>query len=137
MFDSSACYNAFFAVLTPLVAIDADVADSITAGLFKIASLIVGLAMCYMGYKLFLTRYQWEATESVFHWKDFAINIKKTAPGTFFVLFGCAVLVETEITFRIDSTTTTSQTTTTTSVTSPHSPIPSASTSVSTPSAQN
>jgi hypothetical protein len=99
----------------PLIAsgFDADVADSLAAALFKGTSLMVGLAVCYMGYKLFMSRYHWDTTESVFSWKDIAVNIKKTAPGTFFALFGAAMIITTEVTFQIESSSTTTTTTTT------------------------
>jgi hypothetical protein len=59
---------------------------------YKIACLFVGLAMAFMGYKLFLTRYQWDTSDAKISLKDFGLSIKKTAPGTFFVLFGTAII---------------------------------------------
>ncbi len=63
--------------------------------LYKIASLFCGTAICWMGYRLF--------SEGVFHsagdvnatFSDSRLMIKRGAPGTFFVVFGCAVLVAT------------------------------------------
>jgi len=67
----------------------------VSALVYKLASLAAGSLMAYMGYKLFLTRYEWDTSETTFSWKALALSIKKTAPGTFFAVFGTAIILVT------------------------------------------
>jgi len=67
---------------------------------YKLISLAVGLAICYMGYKLFMSGVwgpkQGESTSAGEIHAQFGDNrllIKRAAPGTFFVVFGAAVLI--------------------------------------------
>lgn len=87
---------------------DIDTVQSLGVFSFKIVSLLVGLGMCWMGFRLFMTRYEWDASETQLDWKhvglSLALNIKKTAPGTFFVLFGAIVILTTECTFQVEHT---------------------------------
>ena len=67
----------------------------VSALVYKLAALAAGSLMAYMGYKLFLTRYEWDTSETTFSWKALALSIKKTAPGTFFAVFGIAIILVT------------------------------------------
>jgi hypothetical protein len=64
-------------------------------GAFKIASLLVGFGLAFMGYRLFLagiggTAGEFEASSDVRK-----LRLTQAAPGTFFALFGAAVIAAT------------------------------------------
>ena len=59
---------------------------------YKITCLIVGLIISYMGFKLFMAGILGGSSDMNLDFKGYKLFIKKTAPGTFFALFGTAVI---------------------------------------------
>lgn len=59
---------------------------------FKIASLVVGLGFGYMGYRLFMAGIQRPAGELKVASGSRTLRLSRTAPGTFFALFGAVVI---------------------------------------------
>jgi hypothetical protein len=67
---------------------------------YKLSSLAVGLALCYWGYKLFMSGV-WGPKQGEFisageinaQFGDNRLLIKRAAPGTFFVVLGAVVLI--------------------------------------------
>jgi len=62
-------------------------------GLYKLASLGVGLAVVYMGYRLLLSGVWGKPTEMEVVLKDNRLMMKSAAPGAFFALFGSIIVV--------------------------------------------
>ena len=62
---------------------------------YKVASLFVGLGFGYMGYRLFIAGIQLPAGDLEASSGSRALKLSRTAPGTFFSLFGAAVIVAT------------------------------------------
>jgi hypothetical protein len=67
-------------------------ANSLAVFLYKIVSLLVGLAFAYMGYRLFMSSVWGQAGELDAQFGKNKILLKKAAPGTFFALFGAVVV---------------------------------------------
>lgn len=63
--------------------------------LYKLACLIVGLSSIYMGYRLFVKDIYTKAGDLDVNFNNSKIALKKAAPGTFFSLFGAAVIIST------------------------------------------
>lgn len=59
---------------------------------YKVATLVIGLAFAFMGYRLFLRGIITEAGEVQTNWENRSLVLKKAAPGTFFALFGTAIV---------------------------------------------
>lgn len=59
---------------------------------YKIVSLAVGALFAYMGYRLFMSGVWGHAGELETGFGDGKLVIKKAAPGTFFSLFGAAII---------------------------------------------
>jgi len=59
---------------------------------YKIASLLVGLGFGYMGYRLFLAGLLGPAGDLKATIGSKELRLSRTAPGTFFALFGAAVI---------------------------------------------
>ena len=59
---------------------------------YKIASLLVGSAFAYMGYRLFISGIWGHAGELKTEFGDNKLVLKKAAPGTFFALFGAIII---------------------------------------------
>lgn len=59
---------------------------------YKLASLFVGLAFAYMGYRLFMAGVWGEAGDVEAQFQDNKLVVKRAAPGTFFALFGAIVI---------------------------------------------
>jgi hypothetical protein len=66
--------------------------QSLAVFLYKIVSLLVGLAFAYMGYRLFMSSVWGQAGELDAQFGKNKILLKKAAPGTFFALFGAVVI---------------------------------------------
>lgn len=62
---------------------------------FKLTSLGVGLAAVFMGYRLFQQGFWGHPTELAANVGKGKLLLKSAAPGTFFALFGTAVVVTT------------------------------------------
>lgn len=60
--------------------------------IYKIASLTVGLAISYMGYRLFLEDKTVPVGDLDAKSGQTRLLLKKSAPGTFFALFGTVVI---------------------------------------------
>jgi hypothetical protein len=60
---------------------------------FKLASLTVGLSAVFMGYRLFQQGFWGHPTELAANMGENKVLMKGAAPGTFFALFGTAVVV--------------------------------------------
>jgi hypothetical protein len=66
---------------------------SLISILYHLASLASGVALAYMGYRLFLAGLFQDAGElrmSIF--RDSRLLVKKAAPGTFFAMFGVFIV---------------------------------------------
>ncbi len=59
---------------------------------YKLVSLLTGLGFAYMGYRLFLAGIERPAGVLEAKAGDNALKLSRTAPGTFFALFGTAVV---------------------------------------------
>ena len=62
---------------------------------YKGACLLVGLAFGYMGYRLFLAGIVGAAGDLKAAAGERALELRRAAPGTFFALFGAAVIAAT------------------------------------------
>lgn len=62
---------------------------------YKIASLLVGLGFAYMGYRLFMAGIERPAGDLEASSGSRTLKLSRTAPGTFFALFGAAVIAVT------------------------------------------
>ncbi|MBL4836970.1 MAG: hypothetical protein JKY34_05275 [Kordiimonadaceae bacterium] len=60
--------------------------------LFKLSSLYIGLALAYMGYKLFMNGIWGHAGDAEGSFGNNKLVIKKAAPGTFFAISGLLVV---------------------------------------------
>jgi hypothetical protein len=59
--------------------------------LYKVTCLLVGLAICFMGYRLFLADVKVGSSDASVSWKGAAFSLQ-LAPGTFFALFGAVIV---------------------------------------------
>lgn len=62
---------------------------------YKAASLLVGLLFGYMGYRLFIAGIERPAGDLEASSGSSMIKVSRAAPGTFFALFGAAVIAAT------------------------------------------
>lgn len=69
-----------------------EIMSLIAGALYKICSLLVGLVICYLGYKLFLAGVWGNAGDLSAKFNNNKVVLKSAAPGTFFVLFGSIVI---------------------------------------------
>ena len=60
--------------------------------LYKIISLIVGLILTYLGYRLFMAGVWGSAGDLEGNYGNNKLVLKSAAPGTFFALFGTIVI---------------------------------------------
>lgn len=60
--------------------------------LYKISSLLVGLTICYFGYRLFIVGVWGNAGDLEVKFDKNNLVLKSAAPGTFFTLFGTVVI---------------------------------------------
>jgi hypothetical protein len=60
--------------------------------IYKLVSLLCGLFVIYLGYKLFIKGIFNESGDVEAVWESKKILVKKAAPGTFFALFGAIVM---------------------------------------------
>src|ERR1039458_1274113 len=73
--------------------LDSDLNNSILASsFFHFCTLLVGILLCYMGYRLFTLGITESAGDAQGKWGKSAIVVKRAAPGTFFGLFGAVVI---------------------------------------------
>ena len=61
--------------------------------IYKLASLLAGVSLSYMGYRLFISGIWGDAGSAEGNFTDFKIIIRKAAPGTFFAVLGAMVLI--------------------------------------------
>ena len=72
---------------------DVDLNNSILASsFFHFCTLLVGILLCYMGYRLFTLGIAESAGDAQGKWGKGSIVLKRAAPGTFFGLFGAVVI---------------------------------------------
>ena len=62
---------------------------------YKIFSLLTGLALCYMGYRLFLAGVWGASGDLDAKYSNTRLILKGAAPGIFFALFGTIVITAT------------------------------------------
>ncbi len=67
----------------------------IVHAIYRAFCIAAGLAFAYMGYRLFLSRIFAEAGDLDTSWGDNRLMLKRAAPGTFFALFGAAIVLVT------------------------------------------
>jgi hypothetical protein len=60
--------------------------------LYKVITLLCGVFIIYLGYRLFTKGIFNEAGDLDASWKDMKLLVKRAAPGTFFALFGAIVI---------------------------------------------
>jgi len=60
--------------------------------IYKVVTILAGLAFAFMGYKLFVHGIFTEAGELSTNWENKSLVLKKAAPGTFFALFGTVIV---------------------------------------------
>jgi hypothetical protein len=59
---------------------------------YRITAIVAGLALCFLGYKLFVLGVYEKAGELKAAWGNHLLTLKQAAPGTFFALFGAFVM---------------------------------------------
>lgn len=64
----------------------------LVVAIYKVASLLVGLGFGYMGYRLFLAGLESPAGDLEASDGSRSVKLSRAAPGTFFALFGAAVV---------------------------------------------
>jgi hypothetical protein len=67
----------------------------ISLTLYKICSLLVGLALCYLGYRLFVLGISSPSGDLDAGGANYKLALKGTAPGIFLGLFGTIVIAVT------------------------------------------
>lgn len=75
--------------------LDLEVWAMAIVGAYKAASLLVGLLFGYMGYRLFLAGIERSAGDLEASSGSRMIKVSRAAPGTFFALFGAAIVAVT------------------------------------------
>ncbi len=60
--------------------------------IYKVVTMLVGLAFAFMGYKLFVHGIFEQAGELSTKWENRGLVLRKATPGTFFVLFGTVII---------------------------------------------
>ena len=71
---------------------DIYIAQIISITIYKLASLATGIALSYMGYKLFMAGVWGNAGDAEGVFGNNKLVIKRAAPGTFFILMGAIVI---------------------------------------------
>ncbi len=71
---------------------DIYIAQIISITIYKLASLATGIALSYMGYKLFMAGVWGNAGDAEGVFGNNKLVIKRAAPGTFFILVGAIVI---------------------------------------------
>ena len=71
---------------------DVQVVQVLAISVYKFVSLVTGVLLCYMGFKLFMSGIWGSAGDVSGEFGDNKLVIKKAAPGTFFVLAGVIVI---------------------------------------------
>lgn len=71
---------------------DLNTAQILSLLIYKLASLATGVALSYMGYKLFMAGVWGNAGDAEGSFGDNKLVIKQAAPGTFFILMGALVI---------------------------------------------
>ena len=64
----------------------------ISTTVYKLCSLLVGVFLAYMGFKLFMSGIWGNSGDLDSKFGNFKIVLKHAAPGTFFALFGTVVI---------------------------------------------
>jgi hypothetical protein len=61
--------------------------------LYKLGCIAAGVALCYMGYRLFMAKITNVPGEGTLDLKYFVVTLKTAGPGLFFAAFGIIVLI--------------------------------------------
>ena len=64
----------------------------IVTALYRTICTLTGLVLAYLGYRLFMNNINGNAGDVNAHFKSIRIVLRRTTPGTFFVLFGTVVI---------------------------------------------
>jgi hypothetical protein len=75
--------------------VNLQVAELVSIGIYKIASLASGSAMCFLGYRLFVLGIVSPAGDMTAVRGKSRLVLKAAAPGTFFAVLGAVVLLAT------------------------------------------
>jgi hypothetical protein len=65
---------------------------TVALSFYKAVSLLVGLLLAYMGYKLFMAGVWGEAGDIEAHFQDNKLVVKRAAPSTFFAILGAIII---------------------------------------------
>ena len=71
---------------------DIVLAEVVAVTVYKLCSLVTGVILSYLGYRLFMAGIWGNAGDAEGSFGDNKIIIRKAAPGTFFVLMGALVI---------------------------------------------
>lgn len=66
--------------------------QTISITIYKLSSLLAGLALSFMGYKLFMAGVWGNAGDAEGSLGDNKLTLKRAAPGTFFLIVGAVVI---------------------------------------------
>jgi hypothetical protein len=69
-----------------------EILDGAEFFVYKMTCLLVGLAFCYMGYRLFLAGFDRPGSDFAFNLEKIAVKLGKAAPGTCFAIFGAIII---------------------------------------------
>jgi hypothetical protein len=72
---------------------DDDAVNLVCFCLYKISCIAAGVALCAMGYKLFMAKITEVPATGTMDLKYFVITLKTAGPGIFFAAFGVVALV--------------------------------------------
>lgn len=70
-----------------------EIAAILILGVYRILIVVAGIASAYMGYRLFVRGLFANAGELKAAWGERKLVLKQAAPGTFFALFGAAIVM--------------------------------------------
>jgi hypothetical protein len=70
-----------------------DVVTIVVILVYKMVSLVAGLSLAYMGYRLFLAGISDKDGNFKEEWTNFKIALARIGPGIYFALFGTAVII--------------------------------------------
>src|ERR1700720_3527125 len=74
------------------MALDSTTSSLIATTSYRLATIAAGVALCWMGYRLFKIGIYEKGGDLNAAWGSKKIVLKQAGPGTFFALFGCVVL---------------------------------------------
>lgn len=78
--------------LSAVVVADPEILPTVATLTYGIVTIAAGVALCWMGYQLFRVGIYEKGGDLNASWGSKKIALKQAGPGTFFALFGAAVL---------------------------------------------